>query len=127
MLHKFFNLLNPGGSILLDVCSIRAFEQRQESRIFEPNLLNGFWSNREYYGFLNIFKYETEKVILDKYTIIETERTRTIYNWLQYFSVDDIKREFSQSGLTIDNIYSDVAGSPYNPETSEFAITARKP
>ena len=127
LLRKFYTILEPGGSVLLDVYSLTAFEQREEKAIYRANLLKGFWSPNKYYGFLNTFKYEREKVALDKYTIIEADRTRTFYNWFQYFSSEDLEREFVECGFTIDDFYSDVAGSPYTPETSEFAIVAKKP
>jgi len=94
MLSKFYTILEPGGSVLLDVYSLKAFDQREETAMYEANLLNGFWSPNKYYGFLNTFKYESEKVVLDKYTIIEASRTRIVYNWLQYFSPEALEREF---------------------------------
>jgi hypothetical protein len=126
MLSKFYTFLEPGGSVLLDVYSLSAFEQREEIARYEANLLNGFWSKNRYYGFLNTFKYEKEKVILDKYTIIETNRTRTIYNWLQYFSPEALEREFVECGFSIEKLYSDVAGSPFDQENLEFAVVAKK-
>jgi len=126
MLHKFYKMLAPGGSVLLDVHSLTTFEQRKEGSIFERNLLDGFWSPDEYYGFLNTFKYDEQKLILDKYTIIEVERTRTIYNWLQCFSHDDLKSEFQDCGFKIDRLYSDVAGAPLDPASEVFAIVAQK-
>ena len=80
MLGKFYTILKPGGVVLLDVYSMAAFEKRKETAVYEANLLEGFWSPSQYYGFLNTFKYEKEKVILDKYTIIEADRKRTVYN-----------------------------------------------
>ncbi|MFC1782647.1 class I SAM-dependent methyltransferase, partial [Planctomycetota bacterium] len=94
--------------------------------IYEANLLNGFWSGDKYYGFLNTFKYETEKVVLDKYTIIEAGRTRTVYNWLQYFSPEALEKEFREGGFTMEKFYSDVAGSPFDAKGEEFAVVARK-
>jgi 2-polyprenyl-3-methyl-5-hydroxy-6-metoxy-1,4-benzoquinol methylase len=85
MLTKFHTFLEPGGLVVLDVYSLNAFEQREERAVYEANLLNGFWSPNKYYGFQNTFKYEQEKVVLDKYTIIEADRTRTIYNWRRFF------------------------------------------
>ena len=64
--------------------------------------------------------------MLDKYTIIEANRTRTIYNWLQYFDPQDFKRELAVSGLKVENLYSDVAGSPFDSESKEFAATAHR-
>jgi len=127
MLSKFHTILQSGGSVLLDVYSLTAFEQREETAMYEANLLNGFWSPNKYYGFLNTFKYEKEKVVLDKYTLIEADRTRTVYNWLQYFSPEALEGEFVECGFAVENFYSDVAGSPYNPETTKFAVVAKKP
>ncbi len=126
MLSKFHTMLETGGSVLLDAYSLTAFEQREEASMYEANQLNGFWSPDEYYGFLDTFKYDREKVVLDKYTIIEASCTRTIYNWLQYFSHDALKMEFKECGFTVESLYSDVAGLPFDTKSSEFAIVARK-
>lgn len=126
MLNRFHSILEPGGSVLLDVYSLTAFEQREEKSIYEANLLNGFWSPDKYYGFLNTFKYDKQKVVLDKYTIVEATRTRTVYNWLQYFSPETLEREFVDCGFIVDGFYADVAGQPFEVEATEFAIIARK-
>lgn len=126
MLSKFNTILKPGGSVLLDVYSLGAFSPREETATYEANLLNGFWSPNKYYGFLNTFKYEDEKIVLDKYTLIEASRTRTVYNWLQYFSPEELEKEFGECGFTIEKLYSDVASSPFVPEATEFAVVAKK-
>ena len=126
MLNKFHTILEPGGSVLLDVYSLVAFGQREEAATYEANLLNGLWSPNKYYGFLNTFKYEEEKVVLDKYTLIEASRTRTIYNWLQYFNPEALEREFVECGFRVEMLYSDVAGSSFDPETTEIAVVAKR-
>lgn len=126
ILDTFYTILEPGGAILLDVYSLAAFDQREEAATYEANLLNGFWSPNMYYGFLNTFKYQKEKLVLDKYTIIEAGRTRTVYNWFQSFSPESLKGEFAECGFTVEDVYSDVAGSPFSPESREFAIIAGK-
>ena len=126
MLSKFHALLDSGGSVLLDVYSLTAFEQREEAGKYETNLLDGFWSPKKYYGFVNTFKYDEEKVILDKYTLVEASRTRTVYNWLQYFTPETLEKQFTECGFIVEKFYSDVAGSPYNPDDTEFAIVAKK-
>jgi SAM-dependent methyltransferase len=126
ILSKFHKILRPSGSVLLDVYSLSAFEQREEAAVYEVNQFNGFWSPNKYYGFLNTFKYHKEKVVLDKYTIIEPERTRQVYNWLQHFAPEDLEREFIEAGLFVKGLYSDVAGTPYDRISSEFAVIANK-
>jgi len=126
ILNKFHRILKPGGSVLLDVYSLAAFEQKEEVAKYEENLLDGFWSSAKYYGFLNTFKYYEEKVALDKYTIVEAERTRTVYNWFQYFALEDLERELVEARLSIEGIYSDVAGTPYDQNSNEFAVIAKR-
>lgn len=126
MLTRFKNLLKADGEVLLDVYSLNAFDQKEQVSTYEHRQLDGFWSKEDYYGFLNTFKYEEEKVILDKYTIIEKARTWTVYNWLQYFSPDALRKEFEVNGFKMEEFYSDVAGKPFNSKSTEFAIVARK-
>jgi len=126
MLDSFYNMLKPSGYVLLDVYSLVSFEQREEIAMYELNLLDGFWSPNKYYGFLNTFKYEKEKVVLDKYTLVEATRLRTVYNWLQYFDPDEINREFVGSGFKVDEFYSDVSGSKFEAKAGESAVVARK-
>ena len=126
ILNKFHRILKPSGSVLLDVYSLSAFEQKKEVATYEVNQLNGFWSPNKYYGFLNTFKYNEEKVALDKYTIIELDRTRKVYNWLQYYTPEDLERELLEAGFSVEELYSDVAGTPYNLKSSEFAVIAKR-
>ena len=126
MLSKFNSLLKPDGSVLLDVYSLNSFSQKEESAIYEFNQLNGFWSPDDYYCFVNTFKYNKEKVTLDKYTIIEESRKRIVYNWLQYYSRDSLRKEFEENGFKVAELYSDVAGKAFASESTEIAIIAKK-
>ncbi|HPJ39751.1 MAG TPA: methyltransferase domain-containing protein [Spirochaetota bacterium] len=126
MLAKFSSILKPGGSVLLDVYSLNSFNQKEESAYYERNQLHGFWSPDDYYCFVNIFKYEKEKVTLDKYTIIEESQTRIVYNWLQYFSKESLKKEFENNGFEVEGFYSNVAGGAFDPDSFEFALVAKK-
>jgi len=126
LLGKFHGILKPGGSVVLDVYSISAFDKKEEVANYEFNQLNGFWSSGNYYGFLNTFKYPDEKLLLDKYTIIEEHRTREIYNWLQCFSPEDLEMELTRAGFSVKGLFSDVAGTPYDRNSGEFAVIADK-
>jgi len=126
LLETFHGILKPGGRILLDVYSLAAFEQKEEAATYEVNQLNGFWSPDRYYGFLTVIKYPAEKVTLDKFTIIERDRTRTVYNWYQYFSPEALEGEFTEAGFTVQGLYADVAGTPFHRESDEFALIAER-
>ncbi|WP_027722687.1 class I SAM-dependent methyltransferase [Maridesulfovibrio zosterae] len=126
MLNKFYSLLVPGGQVLLDAFSLSAFENLSERSVYEVNLMNGFWSADKYHGFLNSFKYEQEKVGLDKYTIVESMGTKEVYNWLQYFDPAELIREFNEAGFHTIELLSDVAGTLYQTGSNEFAVIATK-
>lgn len=117
MLQKVHALLEPKASLLFDAYSLNTFEERKETATYEENQMSGF---------LNTFQYEKEKVILDKFTIVGASKTKTIYNWLQYFSLESIKNEFLENGFRTDECYSDLAGTPFSPDSNEFAIVAHK-
>ena len=106
--------------------SLNSFNQKEESSTYELNQLNGFWSADDYYCFVNTFKYDKEKVTLDKYTIIEESRKRIVYNWLQYFSRDSLRKEFEENGFKVAELYSDVAGKTFDSVSTEIAIVAKK-
>jgi SAM-dependent methyltransferase len=126
MLGKFHRLLKDGGSILLDVYSLKSFDERTETSLYEHRLLNGLWSKNDYYGFLNTFKYDDEKVVLDKYTIVEEENDKVVYNWLQYFSEDKLVSELKDADFEVQAIFDDMAGSIYSKSNSEFAVIATR-
>lgn len=125
MLKKFHSLMKPNGAILIDVYSLARFVQIKESATYEFNQLNGFWSSVDYYGFVNTFKYQKEKLILDKYTIIENDKTKHVYNWLQHFDPDSLEQELTDSGFTHVDYYKNVAGDKFDDQHTEFAVIAR--
>lgn len=126
MLRKFASILKPGGCVLLDVDSFASFDAREECATYGPQQLDGFWSNQPYYGFLNTFKYEKEKLVLDKYVVVEPDRQRTICNWMQCFSPDTLAEECTAAGLTMDSLHGSIAGDEYDPDATSFAAILRK-
>ena len=125
MLDRFQRHLKPGGALLLDVYSLTAFDAKEETSVFARGLLDGFWSAEPYFGFLNAFKYDSENVSLDKYTIIEETRTRVVYNWLQYFDPQSLKKELEGGGFVVEELLGDVAGGAHDPAATELAVIAR--
>ena len=126
LLGVFHNHLKTGGTLFLDVYSLSSFAQRQEQASYEFRQLNGFWSAEDYYGFVNTFKYDVEKVVLDKFSLFEADRSRVIYNWLQYYSMDSLTREFAENGFSIMERYADTTGTAYHPGSPEITLLAGK-
>ena len=125
LLKKFKSILSKNGRIILDVFSSKAFAEREEYSGYEFNQMDNFWAKEDYYCFTNTFKYEKEKVVLDKYTICEEKRTKIVYNWLQYFTKDSLQEEFEKNGLQIDEFFDNVAGKEFSDSGNEIAIIAK--
>jgi SAM-dependent methyltransferase len=122
---KFRRHLKPGGHILLDVCSLAQFESKKEQTVCERNLLGGFFSAEDYFGFLTTFKYDSDNVSLDKYTIVERDGVRHFYNWLQYYSVDELTAELAENDFAVREVYSNVAGDPCEAHSPVLAVVAQ--
>jgi len=126
LLGIFRRHLADGGAVFLDVISLNHFDSTEETRSYEYEPDGGFWSPETYYMFLNTFKYEAEKVILNKHTVVERSRTREIFNWLACFSPESLGREFEAGGFRIVEQYCDVAGGRYETNSPQMAVVARR-
>lgn len=125
MLDKFKSMLKPGGAIFFDVFTLSGYDGKAETMAIEKNALFGFWSDEDYFSILNTFKYDDIKVVLDKYTIIQKGRVKTIYNWLQHYTLSLLTNETTMSGLKIVEVFSDVAGAPYREDENTMAVIVK--
>lgn len=126
LLRNINGMLKPGGALVLDVFSLAFFDSTSEKSSYEYFAAGGFWSAEAYGVLANTFKYEEISLYLDKYTIVEENRTREIYNWLQCFSKESLASEFRDAGLQVSEFFANVTGDPYNPESNEIAVVAEK-
>lgn len=119
--------LNDDGAILFDVYSMAAYADRVEASVIEKNQLDHFWHAEEYYAFVGTFKYDSDAVVLDKYSIYpEHSRAETVYNWLQYFSPERLAEELAKAGFQIAQLCGNVAGGEYDEQSYEFAVVVTK-
>ena len=127
LLGRVRELLKPGGAFLFDVYSEAYFETWEEMAAYGEGMMDGFWSAQPYFGFQNTFKYEDEKVVLERYLIVEPDRQTEYFNWFQHYSAASLRAEVEAAGLVVDELYGDVAGEPFDESLPEFAMVARTP
>ncbi len=125
LLGKIEGLLEPEGAFLFDVDSLAALDKRTESAWYAPAPTGGFWSSSPYFEFLASFVYPEDRVALDKHVIVEADRTRTLYDWVQHFSPESLALELDRAGLEVASILGDVRGRPFDPQSPSFAAIAR--
>lgn len=125
LLRRVTELLRPGGAFLFDVYSLALFATWEEDVAYGPALMDGFWSPRPYHGFLHTFRYDAERVALEKYVIVEADRWSEHYHWFQHFDPTSLERELAANGLRGERVLGDVTGADYDAEAPEFAVIAR--
>ncbi|MFI7277996.1 SAM-dependent methyltransferase [Streptomyces sp. NPDC049879] len=116
--------LDGGGSFVLDVDSAAALADVRERAVYAPSMMDGFWSDRPYFGFHNTYRYESARVSLDKYEIFEAGRHRTFCNWVRYFTPDELGAELAEAGFGAVEILGDLAGGAYDAGAPSFAAVA---
>jgi SAM-dependent methyltransferase len=116
--------LDPGGSFVFDVDAESAFAAVREQAAYTQTLKDGFWSDRPHFCFHNTYRYDHERVSLDKYVIVEAERRRTFYNWVRYFSPDELAAELRDAGFADIEIVGDLTGARYDADSQRFAAIA---
>ena len=122
LLGKIHSALEKDGVFLFDVLSVKHFDNVQEKQSCSYVKVGGFWSPNEHFVFENIYKYDDEKVVLEKNTVVEENNVLTIYNYLKCFEVDEILQELSEHGFQTAEYFSDVSGTEYKKDSKEIAL-----
>ncbi|MEO0961087.1 MAG: SAM-dependent methyltransferase, partial [Pseudomonadota bacterium] len=81
-----------------------------------------FWAAGDYFAFKHTFRYDTELISLDRYTVIEEDRTWDVFNWLQYYSKDTITEQLTRAGFGSVTFTDGFGLNPSDPDV--FGVVA---
>ena len=123
---KVVKALKPGGTFICDAFSLAQYAERQAGASYGRRLMDGFWADGDYFGFENTFLYDDLKLALDRYLIVEAERTREVFNWLQYFDPRALSAELAAAGLAAETIVDVLSGGPWEDASRMFAVVAKR-
>ncbi|MCU7876592.1 MAG: class I SAM-dependent methyltransferase [Candidatus Thiodiazotropha sp. (ex Lucinoma borealis)] len=126
LLGKMREMLNPSGTIVIDVAGVGLLGGKQEVTLIEDKLMGGFWSEGDYVGIQKSFVYEDLHLSLDRYVIIEPNEIWQIYNWFQHYTPQMIEKELSDAGFSVVKITSDLTGAPINSNGEYIGVIASK-
>jgi SAM-dependent methyltransferase len=124
LLGRIREMLNPGGSLVMDVAGMGSFETKKESTLIENRLMSGFWAKGDYVGIQRTFVYPREHISLDRYIIIEPSETWQIFNWFQYFSPEGLEAELVSSGFSVEQMAGDLTGKPLKAKSDFIGVIA---
>jgi len=126
LLDRIRTMLKPGGQFVFDVFSRGQYEHLKESVRFERRLMDGFWAAGDYFGFAITFLYPERHIALDRYAIFEPDRRRDVYNWMQYFTPEEIAEELAETGFAIVHVADLEIGGPWRDGDKPFGVVARR-
>jgi len=126
LLERIRAMLAPGGHLVFDVFSLPQFGLCSEEFRCERRLMNGFWAPGDYFGFKATHLYPELHLALDRYLIVETSRTKDIYNWMQYFMPDEIETELAAAGFDVAEIFDLASGKRWLERSAPFGVLARR-
>lgn len=124
--NRIWKNLSIGGYFIFDVFPSEIFSTLEEKTAFGHLFMDSFWSREDYFGFLKSTIYHKEKIGLDRYLIVEPDRSFEVFNWLQYFDPNEIVNEIEADGFEVTNIVNLKTGKEWTKGPNEFVVLARK-
>ena len=126
VMKNVYKALTKGGKFVLDVFTMKEFENVKESNTWNVSKEGGFWKPHEHLCLESHYMYE-EDVRMNQYIIVDkAEKVDVVRVWFKLFTVEAIAEELRKAGFDKFEIYSDVSGKPYSEESKTMCIVAEK-
>jgi len=125
LLANIKHALKPGGYFVFDVST--TFLRRRVG--LKKNWYldqNGFWRQGKVLVLEQGFEYENN-LFLDQYIVIEEYGKINVYrNWFQDYTPESIQSEIQSNGFSVESLWSDLTGTPFQDKSEWIGILARK-
>jgi len=116
--------LKPGGYFVLDVTT-PLHHQRHNCGDGWTSARTGFWREGPHLVMERHFEYP-DMIALDQYIVIDKDGTLTVYrNWFQDFNRKTIKAELEANNFSVEGIWGDLTGEPYQEDTEWLGVVVR--
>ncbi len=125
LMGKVYNCLLPGGRFLLDVSTIREYDESTEGQTWELCENGGFWS-AEPYICLNARRRYEDHTLLNLNVVITGKETKAYHIWHHCFTRESMLAEAEGAGFSAIGWYDDIAGEPYADEGKTMAVLLQK-
>jgi len=118
--------LKPDGKFVFDVTTRehrRKFGNKNNWYAAE----SGFWKPGSHLVLEEGFDYLEQSIWLDQYTVIEEDGKVSVYrNWFQDYTPETITEELALGGFSVENLWGDLTGKQYSPDSEWIGIIASK-
>jgi SAM-dependent methyltransferase len=125
LLANVHRALKPGGRFVLDV-STPILRKRVGLKNGWHAAQSGFWKPGPHLVLEQGFAYEGD-IYLDQYIVIEENGKISVYrNWFQDYSAETIRAELDRNRFTVESLWSDLLGTPLEPDAEWIGVIARR-
>lgn len=126
LLKKVYSALKTGGKFIFDVFTHNQYDGKKESYTWDLNEGSGFWKSDTHLTLESHYIYD-RNIRLDQYLIIDKdENFDVVRSWDHPFTRDTIIDEVKKAGFEKIEIFSDVAGCPYEDKSKTLCIVVEK-
>lgn len=116
--------LKPGGRFVLDVTTPH-LRRRAGLKNGWYAVQSGFWKPGPHLVLEGGFAYPEEDIYLDQYIVLEADGEISVYrNWFQDYTAETIRAELEAVSFTVQSLWGDLTGAPYDPESDWIGVIA---
>ncbi len=126
LFQRIHSALPAGGVFVLDAFAASCFDAFTEAVVVAADLDGGFWAPPPYFGLKATFLYPDATTVLDRYLIVEKERSRWVHNWMQYMTPGQLSSELMAAGFEVGGALDVLTGDTWRDDQDMFCLLATK-
>ena len=127
LLGNIRNALKPGGYFAFDVCSMAAFQRRQDAATQKWYASDtGFWRPDQHFVLEKTIFYPDIHALCDFMAVFDSTGVKAYHIYQTFFSPETIRAELELNGFLVEAIQSGLSGEAYRPASLEIGVVCRR-
>lgn len=125
LLASVYSWLQPEGVLLFDVFLPSRYDGVPESKTWEITE-DGFWADERCLTLHDVFRYEEDNTVLNRYIAITEDDIRQFHVWEHTFTKAELQEALQEAGFTSIAFFRDMNGNPCGDYDQTMCIAACK-
>lgn len=126
LLAAVHTALKDGGRFVLDVTTPLRHAATAALNRWEASDA-GFWRPTPHLVLTRGFAYPDRSLFLEQYVVVDADGAVMVYrNWFQDYTVATITALLERHGFTIEGVWGDLSGTPYDTAAEWIGVVARR-
>ncbi|MFN8373900.1 MAG: class I SAM-dependent methyltransferase [Anaerolineae bacterium] len=125
VLRNVYRALRPGAYFIFDVTTPP--HHPADNMYWSVSMKEGFWKPTPYLLLQQTFDYAEHDTLLEQYIVIEESGAVSEYRiWTHNYTPETMQPVLERCGFELLSCYSDLLGTPYQPESEWLGLVTRK-